>query len=40
MGKKEQTEVEDEDREGVKKNPQQLEICPYFFGILCNSFPN
>jgi len=43
MGKKGKTEerkkeVEDEDGEGIKKNPEQ--ICPYLFGILLNSFPN
>jgi len=37
-GKKEKTEVGDEDGEGVKKNPEQ--ICPYFSGVLFNSFPN
>jgi len=32
MGKKQKTEVGDEDGEGVQKNPER--ICPYFFGIL------
>jgi len=38
MGKEGKTEVGDEDGERVEKNPEQ--ICPYFFGILFNSFPN
>jgi len=38
MGKKGKTEVEAEDGEVVKKNPEQ--IWPYLFGILFNSFPN
>jgi len=38
MEKKEKIEIGDEDGEGVKKNLKQ--ICPYFFGILFNSFPN
>jgi len=37
-GKKEKTEVGDEDGEGVKTNPE--EIWSYFFRILLNSFPN
>jgi len=38
MGKKEKTEVGDEDGEGFKKNPER--ICPYLFGTLFNSFPS
>jgi len=38
MGKKGKTEVGDEVREGLKKNPTQ--IWPYLCEILFNSFPN